>query len=204
MHHILFEGSVKCGGTTEVAVAGQVAFLIADCTHYTYYRALKLALRIDAVSPGAFMSTIIKMCPVVNRWLTRCVSRQRATWRAWIRLSLVPGPEQWRPLMARWWHVDITKKMPRKTIFTRALLYYKHLCQRDRDKLIKEALYQKAADAHLTLKRANQEGMHIEVHWQDANSVMLRWWYVEATLVELTRSSLRTSQKWSIFLKTFR
>ena len=51
-----------------------------------------------------------------------------------------------------------------------------HLCQRGRDKVVQEELYQgtsKAAEgygARLTMKRVKEEGMHIEVHWQDADS----------------------------------
>ena len=63
-----------------------------------------------------------------------------------------------------------------RNYITGALLYYKHLCQTGRDKVVEEELYQgtsKAAEgygAHLTLKRAKEEGMNIEVHWQDADS----------------------------------
>ena len=59
---------------------------------------------------------------------------------------------------------------------TGALLYYVRLCQKGRDKVIQEDLYQgtsKAAEgygARLTLKKAKEEGLRIEVHWQDADS----------------------------------
>ena len=45
--------------------------------------------------------------------------------------------------------------------------------ERQGQSVIKEELYQKAAEgygAHLTFKRAKKEGIHIEVHWQDADS----------------------------------
>ena len=77
--------------------------------------------------------------------------------------------------MARGYHSkNATFSM--RNYLTGALLYYKHLCQRGRDKVIKEELYMgtsKAAEgygAHLTLKRAKEEGMHIAVHSQDAGS----------------------------------
>ena len=63
-----------------------------------------------------------------------------------------------------------------RNYFTGALLYYKHLCQRGRDTLIQEDLYQgtsKSAEgyaARKTFKRAKEEGMNVEVHWQDADS----------------------------------
>ena len=61
------------------------------------------------------------------------------------------------------------------SILTGALLYYVRLCQKGRDKLIGRALprYIKAAEgygARLALKKAKDEGLRIEVHWQDADS----------------------------------
>ena len=57
-----------------------------------------------------------------------------------------------------------------------AILYYAHLSQKGRDKVIQEELYQgtsKSAEgygARLTLRKAKEEGLRIEVHWQDADS----------------------------------
>ena len=67
MHHILFQSSLKFGGTTKVGTAVQVAFIVAGCTHATYCRALRHALGIDAVGADTFMSTIVKMYPVVKQ-----------------------------------------------------------------------------------------------------------------------------------------
>ena len=59
---------------------------------------------------------------------------------------------------------------------TGALLYYMHLCQKGRDRIIEEELYKgtsKAAEgfaARATLKKAKEEGMQIAIHWQDAHS----------------------------------
>ena len=53
LQHITFESSVKCGDTTEVAVAVWAAFLVAGCT---ILHSSKIA-----VSPSVFMSTIVKM-----------------------------------------------------------------------------------------------------------------------------------------------
>lgn len=57
-----------------------------------------------------------------------------------------------------------------------SLLYRKHLCQKGRDTLINEELYQgtfKGAEgyaARLTFKKAKEEGINIAIHWQDADS----------------------------------
>ena len=69
MHHIPFESSLKFEGAcmTKIGVAVQVAFIVAGCTHATYCKALRCALGIDAVGASAFMSTIVKMYPVVKQ-----------------------------------------------------------------------------------------------------------------------------------------
>ena len=116
MHHIPFESSVKCGGTTEVAVAVQVAFLVAGCTHRTYYRALKLALGIDAVTPRVFMSTIVKMYPVVKEMVDEMCeeaksdmkSMDQAQLGSWSR-AVTSADGTW---MTRRRHMDITQKVP--------------------------------------------------------------------------------------------
>ena len=49
----------------------QVAFIVAGCTHTTYYKTLKHALGIDAVQWTIFQSTIKQMLYKIQ--LTECV-----------------------------------------------------------------------------------------------------------------------------------
>ena len=57
-----------------------------------------------------------------------------------------------------------------------ALLYYHHLCQNGRDKIVEGDLYlgtSKSAEgyaARITFQRAKEEGMDVAIHWQDADS----------------------------------
>ena len=57
-----------------------------------------------------------------------------------------------------------------RNYYTGALLYRKHLCQKGRDTLINEELYQgtsKGAEGHaarLTFKKAKEEGINIAIH----------------------------------------
>ena len=60
---------LEYGSMSEVGMAVQVAFIVAGCVHATYYRALKLALGIDAVSGPTFMNSIELMYPVVKEML---------------------------------------------------------------------------------------------------------------------------------------
>ena len=92
MHHVPFESSVKCGGTTEVAIAVQVAFLVAGCTHRTYYKALKLALGIDAVCPRVFMSTIVKMYPVMKQMVDEKCEEAKSDMKS-MEQALVPSSD---------------------------------------------------------------------------------------------------------------
>ena len=48
-----------------------------------------------------------------------------------------------------------------------ALLYYKHLCQKGRDHIIKEELYKGTMEL---FQKAKEEGLQIAVHWQDTDS----------------------------------
>ena len=56
-----------------------------------------------------------------------------------------------------------------------ALLYYHHLCQKGRDKIVEGDLYltSKSAEgyaARITFQRAKEEGMDIAIHGQDTDS----------------------------------
>ena len=57
-----------------------------------------------------------------------------------------------------------------------ARLYYHHLCQKGRDKIVEGDFYlgtSKSAEgyaARLTFQRAKEEGMDVAIHWQDADS----------------------------------
>ena len=48
----------ELGNGSEVSIAVQVAFIIAGCTHATYYKTLKHALGINAVNWYDFQSTM--------------------------------------------------------------------------------------------------------------------------------------------------
>lgn len=63
----MFQTSTKfeLGRSCDISTAVQVAFIVAGCTHMTYYKVLKHTLGIDAVAWPTFQSTIGKMYPVV-------------------------------------------------------------------------------------------------------------------------------------------
>ena len=130
MHHIPFGSSVKCGDTTEVSVAVQVAFLVAGCTHMTYYKALKLVLELMQLA-NVFMPTIVKMYPVMMQMVDEMCEEwheEHGSGSAWLSSGI------------RWgWHMDITPHLSHQSTTD--------LCQRGRDKVIKEELYQGTSKA---------------------------------------------------------
>ena len=57
--------------TSDISMSVQVAFIVAECTHTTYYKTLKHALGIDTVQWTSFQSTIKQMFPVVQEMVDR-------------------------------------------------------------------------------------------------------------------------------------
>ena len=136
MHHIPFESSVKCGSTTEVVVAVQVAFLVAGCTHHTYYKTLKLALGIDAINPFVFMLIIVnvikkmadEMCEEAKSDLKSMDLAQLGSWSR----AVTAADGAW---MTRGYHsknaiFSMHNYITGALSTTSPVLYYKHLCQR--------------------------------------------------------------------------
>ena len=70
-----------------------------------------------------------------------------------------------------------------------ALLYYHHLCQKGRDKIVEGDLYlgtSKSAEgyaARITFQRAKEEGMDVAIHWQDADSSSAKAIYPKAEIM---------------------
>ena len=180
-HEALFETSSKYDlhDTSAISVAIQMAFIVAGCTHTTYYKTLKHALGIDAVHWTTFQSTIECMYPVVLEMVDRMCEEAKTEMKnmdqrelgSWSR-AVTSADGTW---MTRGFHSkNFTFSI--RNYYTGALLFRKHLCQRGRDDLIKEELYQgtsKGAEgyaARLIFKKVKEEGMNIAIHWQDADS----------------------------------
>ena len=52
--------------TSEIGIALQIAFIVAGCTHSTYFKVMKHALGIEVFSMETFLSTIQRMFPIVT------------------------------------------------------------------------------------------------------------------------------------------
>ena len=71
LKNVVFESSARyeCNQMDEINMCGQVAFILAGCTHATYARTLQHALGITAVAPVTFLKTIERMYHTVKEML---------------------------------------------------------------------------------------------------------------------------------------
>ena len=139
MHHIPFESSLKFKGTTKIGTAVQVAFIVAGCTHATYCKVLRYALGIDAVGANAFMSTILKMYPIVKRLVDDMCEEAKNDMKAMDQTHLGSWSRAVTSADGTWMTRGYHSKNATFSIhdnLTGALLYYVHLCQKGRDKVI--------------------------------------------------------------------
>lgn len=174
----LFETSSKyeLTGSCEISVVVQVAFIVAGCTHVTYYKVLQQALGLGAISWDTFQSTIERMyipssdsmCDKAKQVMKSMNQDKLGSWSC----AVTSARGTW---MTRAFHSK-NATFNIRNYFTGALLYRKHLCQKGRDNLIKEELYQgtsKGAEgyaARQTFKVAKEEGVNIAIQWQYADS----------------------------------
>ena len=92
-HEAHFETSSKNGlyNTSDISMSVQVAFIVAGCTHTTYYKTLKHALGIDAVQWTTFQSTIKRMFPVVQEMVDRMCEEAKVEMKTINQDELVHG-----------------------------------------------------------------------------------------------------------------
>ena len=169
----------QLGNTNALSMCVQVAFIIAGSTHARYYKTLKHALGIQAVSAPVFMNTLHALHPVVESMLDKICEDAKQEMRdkkedelgSW-KKAVTVADGTWQ---TRGWHSK-NATFTIRNYLNGALLYYHHLCQKGRDEVIKEELYKgtsKSSEgyaARATFHRAKEEGMQVAVHWQDADS----------------------------------
>ena len=144
----------------------QVAFIIGGSTHAVYYRTLRHALGIQAVTATIFMDTIHAMHPIAKALLDEIceVGKQEMKDKkehelgSWKRAVTV-ADGTWQ---TRGWHSK-NATFTIRNYLNGALLYYHNLCQKGRDDVIEEELYKgtsKSAEGYtavITFKRAQEE-----------------------------------------------
>lgn len=162
----------------DISLATQVAFITGGCTYTTYVKVLQV-LGIKAVSNRTFMTTIENLHPIVEDMVDQMCEREKQRMKdmdqeefgSWKR-AITCADGTW---MTRGFHSK-NATFSIRNYKTGALLYYKHICQRGRDRVIEEDLYKgtsKSSEGYAArelLKSAKKEGLNIEIHWQDADS----------------------------------
>ena len=165
--------------STEISMAIQVAFIVAGCTHATYCKVLQHALGMQAVSEATFRDTILKMHPIVEGMLDEWCEVAKNEMKAMDQSNLGSWKRAVTTADGTWQTRGYHSKNATFSIrnyFTGAMLYYKHLCQKGYDSEIRDDLYlgtSKSVEgfcARIPFNKAKEEGMDVEIHWQDADS----------------------------------
>ena len=137
--------SVKLlAGSNTIIVSLQVAFIIAGCTHATYYKMLSQSLGIEAVSATTFMCTIRAMHSIVDSMLDEVCEVAKQEMRDMEESELGLSQNAVTVADGTWQTHGWTSKNATFTIrnyMNGALLYYHHLRHKGRDEGIEEELY---------------------------------------------------------------
>ena len=156
---------------SRVSICVQVAFILAGATHATYVKVLQLALGMEAVAMVTFLGACFvkgvldELCEIAKQEMKALPESELGSWKR----AVTTADGTWHK---RNWHSK-NATFTVRNYFTGALLYYMHLYHKGRDD---DELYEgtsKSAEgyaARATFKRAKEEGLQIEVHWQDADS----------------------------------
>ena len=172
---VTFRSSVEHETTkqTVVGLALQVAFACAGCTHAKYHRALELALGLHTATPDQYHKTLEIMAPHVSALLDEMCEEAKQDMKymdpseigSWER-AVTMGDAAW---LTRGFHSQSCTYSVRNNI-TNSLLYYEHLCQRGEDEYKGTSKAAEGFGAERVFKRVKEEGLEIEVHWQDKDS----------------------------------
>ena len=177
---VFFEGSLKNESlnTTEVGASIQVAFIISGCLYATYCKVLKLSLGLDSVCFSTFYSTIERMYPVVKQMVDEMCEEAKEEMKTMDEHTLGSWKQAVTSADAAWMTRGQHSKngtFSVRNYYNGALLYYKHLCQRGRDNIVKGELYKGTSKsmegfaAQEVMHQAREEGMKLAVHWQDSD-----------------------------------
>ena len=96
------------------------------------------------------MSTLVKMCPVVKQMVDEMCKEGKHSMKSMDQTQLGPWSRAVTSADGTWMTRGFHSKNATFSVrdyMTGALLYYKHLCQRGRDKVVDEELYQGTSKA---------------------------------------------------------
>ena len=160
------------------SLALQVAFIAGGCMHSQYNKILKQHLGMSAVNATTFYETVKLLHPIVNGMLNEMCNDAKSEMK-----MLDPSTVgSWQRAVTSSDGAWLTRgKFSQNCTFTirnyvnNSLLYFVHLCMRGK-RVNEDELYRgtaKGAEGHaanMAFGQAKQEGLHIEIQWQDGDS----------------------------------
>ena len=181
LRRLTFDSSpmIESSRRTIVSLALQVAFYTSGCTHAQYYHILKQSLGVQAVTFKPFYEMIKLVFPyvsdMINEMCTEAMDDMEALPPGEIgsmQRAIVTGDGTW---LTRG-HFSKNHTYTIRNYMTGALLYVVHVCMRGEDDVVEGELYKgtaKSAEGYAAdeaFGMAKDDGMHVEVQWQDADS----------------------------------
>lgn len=161
-----------------MSLALQVAFVISKCAYAQYSKVLKQCLGISAVSASVFHNTIKFFHPVVHAILSEMCDEAKNEMKSLGSMVVA----SWQRAITTSDSVWLTRgKFCQNCLFTihnymnNSPLYYVHVCMQGKNDIIGEELYQGTSKGtedyatNIAFQKAKEEGMHVEVQWQDAD-----------------------------------
>ena len=190
-----------------LSIALQVAFVCAGCTHAHYTKVLGKALGMCSVDEKDFYKTLEIMYPHCKAILDGMCQEVKEEMKAmdpselgsWER-AVTYGDAAW---LTRGYHSQ-NCTFHIRNYMNGAVLYYRHLCQRGKDTVVEEELYQgtsKSAEgygASMVFEQAKEEGLQIEAHFEDGDSsspLSLREYYPDTQLMLCGGHAARSHEK---------
>ena len=162
-----------------LSLALRVASIAAGCRYAVYDKMFHKYMGMDTVSHRCFHNTfkllyrpvkelLDAMCEAAKQQMKDMPQNQLGSWSR----AVTAGDGVW---LTRGCHSQNATFTLRNHV-TGALLYYEHMCQRGDDTVTEEQLFEgtsKAAEGHgadNAFRKAYEEGMNIDIHWQDGDS----------------------------------
>ena len=154
-------------GANTISHCVQVQFVISACTHATYHKVLKLS---QALNRGLYLKTIEEMFPIVKGILDQICKNANKDMKAIPDIGLGSWKRAVTTADGTWQTRGWPSKSATFTYLNRALLYYRHSCQKGKTDVVGEELYLgtfKSAEgyaAKLMFEKAKEDEMNIEIH----------------------------------------
>lgn len=164
---------------TVVGLSTAVAFIIAGSMYSGYHKTLKLGLGISALSHTAFAAIIKLLYKPVRELLESQTELVRELVKTKDEVEIGSAKRLVTTSDGVWQTRGFFSNNFTFTIWdylSGGLLYFLHLCQRGSEDVVEEGLYggtSKSAEgfaAEKTFQKIKDDGLHVEVNWQDADS----------------------------------